>query len=543
MKKALKIIFIIVGSLCIAFTVLYVIAGTRALSRMGTARVRMAAEREKTQQPARIDTIRPYSLAARRGDILDCNGKILAASTTNYDIHFDATVNDNTEEWDGNVRLLSDSLAVILEDKSAEEYYAYFKKARSEKNRYIIICEGIDSLTFEHLHQLPMFRQHPAVSGIIIEPRQVRQYPYGSLARRTIGFIRRYPTGANNIGIEGRYDYLLSGEDGYEIVRSKWVKWPLLPAKQKVRKTAVQPKDGDDIRLTLDIGLQAKADSALRGATEGNLDVEGGCLVLVDVKSGAIRSMVNLLRDEDGAFKEYYNVAVARPFEPGAMLSPVMDIAARKCGSDGFSLEALKGKEQPFVDTLRNVVCGGEWNRSDWDILGMGKIRTVLPHDYYWSKSPLESFEKGYGIQAPSLDYLALYTALARGGEGARLHLVERDSVECYQLCTEEQAESLKQSLSDAMRQYMAFKSTNVSIVGKAGFSYIPQRTRSYVSDDGKMAIQSSFAGFFPTDEPEYSIICMVYTKPAFKNNPVVVEASSRVAADLVNMMYEKPSL
>jgi len=539
MKKLLKVLIVIFGSLCMAFTALYFLVESRTFSRMETARVRIAAEREKVRRPVQVDTIWSYSLTARRGDVLECNGKILARSTTNYDIYFDATLGDD-EQWADNVRLFSDSLAVIVKEKSAEDYYALFTKSRIEKKRYARLCKGVDSLSFARLRHLPMFKAHPAQSGIIIEPQQVRQYPYGALARRTIGFVRSDNSEClNNIGIEGRYDKILSGEDGYEVVRSKWVKWPLRPAKQKVRKTTVQQRNGEDIRLTLDIEIQAKADSILRAGIEAVPEVEGACLVLADVSSGAIRSMVNLVRDAHGEFKEYYNVAIGRPYEPGSLLSPAIDISARKCGSDGFSVDAIYGKEQCFVDTLINVVGGGSWNRDSWDILGISKIKSVTPSDPYWSKSSLESLGKGYAIQAPSLDYLALYTAIARGGDGVRLHLVERDSVECYQLCTKEQAVLLKQSLSEALRQYMAFKSTNVSIAGKTGFSYIAQPNGSYVSNEGKKAIQSSFAGFFPADEPEFSIICMVYTRPSFKYVSAI-GISSWIVADFVNELYEK---
>jgi len=539
MKKVFKIIFTIVGSICIAFTAMYFLVESRTFPRMETARVRIAAEREKVRRTVQVDTIWSYSLTARRGDILDCKSRIIATAATVYDIHFDATLGDD-EQWNSNISLLSDSLAIILNEKSAGEYYSLFSKSRLEKKRYVRLCKGVDSLSFARLRQLPLFNTHPALNGIIIEPIQVRQYPFGALARRTIGFVRSgYSEYLNNIGIEGRYDNTLSGEDGYKVVRSKWIKWPLRPAKQKVRKTTVQQRNGEDIRLTLDIEMQAKADSILRDGIEDNPEIEGACLVLADVKSGAIRSMVNLVRDADGDFKEYYNVAIGRPYEPGSLLSPAIDISARKCGSDGFSVDAIYGKEQSFVDTLINVVGGGSWNRDSWDILGISKIKSVAPSDPYWSTTTLESLGKGYSIQAPSLDYLALYTAIARGGDGVRLHLVERDSVECYQLCTKEQSILLKQSLSEALRQDTAFKSTNVSIAGRTGHSFIAQANGGYVSNDGKKAVQSSFAGFFPYDEPEFSIICMVYTKPSFKSVSAM-GISSWIVAELVNELYEK---
>ena len=68
--------------------------------------------------------------------------------------------------------------------------------------------------------------------------------------------------------------------------------------------------DGSDIRTTIDIDIQDIADKALRHQIEENVDIEGACAVILDVKTGAIRAMVNLMRDStNNRLGETYNYA------------------------------------------------------------------------------------------------------------------------------------------------------------------------------------------------------------------------------------------
>jgi len=536
MKKKLKIILIIIGTLCLAFATMIFIAETRPFSRMDTFRSRMAADREKVHLPERTDTVRPCCLKAVRGSILDCRGRVLAAPATVYDIFFDAVVNSSSGKWDSDVKLLSDSLAVILGGKSAGEYYSFFRESRQNNRRYVRICSGTDSLTFCRLQQLPIFRRRQAESGIIIDTVQTRQYPYGALDRRTIGFVRPdIRLAAKNIGIEGRYDGRLSGEDGYRTIQTRWIKWPLRPAEQKTESTVSEPRNGTDVRTTLDIVLQAKADSVLRAGIEDRTDVEGACLVLADVSTGAIRTMVNLVRDGNEEFRECYNVSIGRSFEPGAVLSPAAAIAASGCGISFPAIGEPGGDcMKAFADSLCSIVSGGDWDRDAWDIAGLRETSCMSP----CGESSFRSLEKGYGIQATALDCLALYTAIARGGDGIRLHLVRRDTAECYRVCTREQAGIISRSLADGGLKGIAHGATGLTVAGRTGTSFEVQPTGGYVTEDGKRTVQASFAGFFPADDPEYSVICMVYSKPA-SGTVILSGLPSAVVAGLAESLYE----
>ena len=87
--------------------------------------------------------------------------------------------------------------------------------------------------------------------------------------------------------------------------------------------TVVKVENGIDIRTSLDIDIQDIADRALRTNIGDDQEIEGGCVVVMDVKTGAIRSMVNLQRNSKGELGENFNMAIGRPGEPGSIFKAV----------------------------------------------------------------------------------------------------------------------------------------------------------------------------------------------------------------------------
>ena len=165
---------------------------------------------------------------------------------------------------------------------------------------------------------LPLYNEGAYRGGIITEKFDTRQYPYGSLARRAIGYVKdnSKSNGNNHIGLEGKYDYVLHGQEGYE-----WLK--VTDNRDRIHNydsTWRKAVNGRDIRTTLDIDIQDIADRALRNQIEDNPKIEGGCIIVMDVKTGAIRAMVNLMRDTvSQRMTESYNMAIGRTGEPGSV--------------------------------------------------------------------------------------------------------------------------------------------------------------------------------------------------------------------------------
>lgn len=278
-----------------------------------------------------------------RGNIIDCKGRLLAMSYPVYDINMDCTVRKEEfrnlsnkdsaaaaeSRWMAKARLLADGLQQVLGERSADEYFTAIRNGRENGRKYLPIAKQVDLTTLGRVKALPLFNEGGNKGGIIVHQRNIRKYPYGSLARRTLGFVRdnsgELGTEDSNKGLERRFDAVLHGTDGRETFR--------ISDGGRVRdydSTYVRPKDGKDLRVTIDIDLQDIADKALREQIQDEEDLDEACLVLMDVGSGAIRAMVNLKRDplHPERFAEIYNTAIQRRCEPGSVFKTATLLAA-----------------------------------------------------------------------------------------------------------------------------------------------------------------------------------------------------------------------
>ena len=271
-----------------------------------------------------------------RGAILDRNGKLLAISTPMYNINMDCTVRkeefakmkdtskrDSLEkDWKRKAKLLSKELPKVLakDGKDADYYYNLIINNRDSDlkgRKNVPISKNVDHQTYLKLKALPLFNEGQFKSGMIKTEIETRQYPYGELAARVIGDVRinkANPEESRYMGIEGQYDYILRGKDG-----SQWMKRTDKGLIVDQDSAIVAVQHGQDIRTTIDIDIQDIADRALRRYITDDERIEGGCVVIMDVKTGAIRAMVNLLKNSRDVLGENFNMAIGRPGEPGSI--------------------------------------------------------------------------------------------------------------------------------------------------------------------------------------------------------------------------------
>ena len=293
-----------------------------------------------TPDPATIGFFRPKKIKnvikPERGTIIDHNGKILAITTPIYDIFMDCAVQkpnyanksekekqelkENEEEWIEKAKALAAALPEVLskDGHDAKYYENLILKGRERNLRYVSISKKVDHPTYKKLQELPLFNEGKYAGGIIADTLDPRQYPYEGLARSVIGYVRKQEDieKARRRGIESKFDYQLHGTPGLEWLR-------VTDNKIKIHdndSSTVAVVDGSDIRTTIDINIQDIADKALRTRLQANEDIDGGCLILMEVETGAIRAMVNLTRGTDGRLGENYNLAIARAGEPGSII-------------------------------------------------------------------------------------------------------------------------------------------------------------------------------------------------------------------------------
>ena len=275
-----------------------------------------------------------------RGAIMDCNGKLLAITIPMYNINMDCTVRkeefalakterkrDSLEnDWKAKAKALSRELPKVLakDGKDADYYYDLIISNRESDlkgRKNVPITKNIDHETYLKLLELPLFNEGRYKSGLIKTEIDMRKYPYGTLAGRVIGDVRinkQYPEESRYLGIEGKYDYILHGTEG-----SQWMKRTDRGSIVDKDSSIVEVVHGQDIRTTLDIDIQDIADRALRKYISEDESIQGGCVVLMEVKTGAVKAMVNLQKNSKGVLGENYNMAIGRPGEPGSVFKAV----------------------------------------------------------------------------------------------------------------------------------------------------------------------------------------------------------------------------
>lgn len=426
-------------------------------------------------------------LEPERGAIIDHNGKLLAMSTPMYNIYMDCYVlkdehdrdkengAEKEAEWVRKAKALSTRLPEVLEEegKNASYYENLIFNGRRNKRRYVSIVKGIDHGTLLELKELPLFNERSFRSGMIVEKEETRQYPYEGLARRVIGYVKHNnDTNSRHIGIEGLHDYVLHGKEGAE--------WKKMTDKKTMIKdvdsSSVAVEDGVNVRTTLDINIQDLADRALRKNMALEEDIVGGCVVVLDVETGAVRAMVNLQKDKQGEFREVFNMAAGRPAEPGSVFKAVtmttlledgkigleteiptnhgrMDDMSkirpdryitdyeRKHGTDRISvLDGFKissnyvfrrlvkdhygDRPEEFISRLHEYNFGEAY---DFELKeeGSAKPRIPDPSSSTWTMSDLVSVAIGYSVRVTPLQVATFYNAIANNGKMMKPYVVE----------------------------------------------------------------------------------------------------------------------
>ena len=136
-----------------------------------------------------------------RGKILATDGRPMAISAPLYDLYMDCTVRkkdyaedgkDSLERaWKAQARELARYLSLEFKDRSADEYATMILKGREKGSRYLRLQRNLDLSTIQRVKTFPLFKEGPYTGGIIVEEHEERIYPYDSLARRVIGYVKQ----------------------------------------------------------------------------------------------------------------------------------------------------------------------------------------------------------------------------------------------------------------------------------------------------------------------------------------------------------------
>ncbi len=513
-------------------------------------------EGDRWKQRAEDIGMQYRTVKATRGNIYAGDKSLLATSLPFYKIALDPTI-AKSDVYKAGI----DSLAMLLSrhfnDRPATYYKRKINDARIAKKRYVVLNnERIDYQEKKKMQDWPIFREGRMGGGVIFEKVDVRYKPFKALASRTVGYLNADNYGA---GLEYSFNDILSGKNGealfQKIAGGAWK--PVQDASD------IRPEDGFDIETTIDINIQDVAESALLKTLQ-RTNAAYGTVVVMEVATGHIKAMSNLSRRGDtNDYYENYNYAVGQQglTEPGSTFKLLSMIALleetsislsdtidtgdgnyrfydrimRDSKEGGYGKITVKeafelssnvaisrlvdenfgAKPQKYVDYIHKMKMGEPLN---FQLTGEGKPYVKTPGAKNWYGTTLPWMSIGYEVQMTPLQTLTLYNAIANEGKMVKPIIVKQISkaqkvIETFdtevlnpKIASTETLDKVKTLLEGVVENGTAknVRNANYKIAGKTGTARKLENGR-YVQK-----YYTSFAGYFPAENPKYSAIVVI---------------------------------
>lgn len=543
------------------FAIIFIVIALGFVAVLGKIIYIQTIERDNWLKVAEKQVPTNKPIKATRGNILDCNGRLLASSMPQYYVYMDTRV-EALHVKDGalfkrHIDTLALDLSTIVGDHSQAEYKARITKAYQKGDRRLKVCDHrINYLQRQELEQNALIKKGKIKSGIFFEDQHRRIKPYGLLASRTIGGIYGEGGGGNS-GLEKRFEKELRGEDGMSSIQKIGGRYESV--------TMEEAQDGMDVVSTIDANLQDIVENTLLAKTIQR-QAQWGCAILMETQTGYIRAIANLDRGkEEGSYFEAQNHAVQR-VEPGSTFKTIALVAALDDGkididdtvsvsrkpwqyftvkhtdahpmdtvltvrsalavSSNIALAKLitrsyEGSAKKFVRKIERM---GLMDSIYCEIPGADKVRIDVPKDTV----TLSKMSYGYSVEMSPMQILMFYNAIANNGKMVRPMLVTAiqqngEVEESFQpevvkssICSKRTIEDIKGALHDVVwdkhlgtAAYRPWsrkaQSDLVSIAGKTGTAQLIINGR-YTSGRHRM----TFVGYFPEENPQYTCICMI---------------------------------
>ena len=480
-----------------------------------------------------------FILPATRGNILDRNGNVLVSNTMFVSFAADPTiVGDN-----------ADAVAGAFARAFGKPKSFYLDRLRDTSKRFVWLERGVAPSLAKRL-------EANELDGIVTLNEPKRLYHYDDLAGTLIGF-----TDVDNKGISGlefAMDDALRGRSGSVVMQRDG----LGRVRPSVDYPRVEPVDGEDVVLTLDVSLQAVVEEELRRGLAAN-KAESGLAVVVNPRSGEILALsvipgLNPRKPVQANDPTARNRVVGDLFEPGSVFKIVTasaalennlsTLATRYYAEHGVMKVPLGGRRvrvirdthpmdwisfEEAMEFSSNIVMakvgkeiGAERFYREARDFGFGvfsgvdipgEARGKLKRPAEWSKTTLQAMSYGYEVGVTPLQIACAYAAAANGGFLMKPYIVAAVHDPDGRTLTEGRAEPIRRVISAETANHLteAFEGTvergtakeamirGIRIAGKTGTSR--KLLNGQYSTSNYTAL---FVGYFPAENPQ--IVCLV---------------------------------
>lgn len=543
---------------------------------------------DKWREKAEITNFQYREIPATRGNIYAQDGSLLATSLPFYKVAIDPSI-ASPELFTKQIDSLALHLSAFYQDKSAGAYKRMITDSRLEGKRYLALNrKQINYQEMQKLAKWPIFRAGRSAGGVIFEKAEKRYRPFNSLAGRSIGYLTEDAHGA---GIEYSFNTYLSGTNGKALFqRLAGGTWkPVFDAED------LKPEDGFDVLTTLDINIQDVAETALRRQLTDR-QAYFGSVVVMEVTTGQIKAIANLTKNGSGdGYIESYNYAIADEGnrEPGSTFKLFSMLALLE--EEKISLDQLvdtgNGIYKFYSRSMRDAKNGGYGkitirqafekssnvgisrlvdehfgaNPSKFmnyldqvglkeplglQLTGEGKPYFKKPGSKIWYGTSLPWISIGYESTLNPIHTLALYNAVANNGVMVKPYIVKSilkgnlvekkfdTEIVRPRIASPKTIKALQELLEGVVSRGTArnISNANYKIAGKTGTA------QKFINGAYRQIYYTSFAGYFPADNPKYSMIVVIDSPTGFAayggdvSAPVFKEIADRIYALDLNL-------
>jgi len=500
---------------------------------VGGKAVALASSSENLTRIAREQQTANVVLPARRGAILDRNGRELAVGKPAQTVFATPYLLDDP-------KAAARSLCVALQMTRKKERRALERALATPGSGFAYVARIVDPALAKAALALDL-------PGVGAYAEEERSYPMKGSAAQVLGFAG--VDGDGLAGVEMEYDEQLAGIAGSEVI----VRDPAGHTLRTVRET--QPASGQTVRLTLDEDIQYTAEDVLEHTVRSSLATAATAIVM-DPRSGEILAMANVPKVKDNAFgrKPAFdrNRCVTDIYEPGSIFKLVTISGAL---ADGLVKPTTKFTLQPSLTlydrTINESHARGTVTYSVREILQwssnvgavtigmkMGKQRLlkwmdafgfarptgvdfpgeaagIVPPADQWSGTSIVNIPMGQGIAVTPIQMAVAFSTVANNGVAVKPRLIAQvgdavyDDVVKRRVIPASVARDVRSMLATAVAEGTGAKAQipGYEVAGKTGTA---EKALPGGGGYSKTDYVASFIGMVPADHPRLVVLVAV---------------------------------
>lgn len=529
----------------------------------------MIFEAEYYQKKAEALHERERDIKAARGEIIDCNGTVLATNKTVCTI---SVIHSQIKDPERVIRSLSELL-----DMDEEAVRKRVEKVSSIER----IQTNVEKEIGDKIRDLEL-------AGVKVDEDFKRYYPYHELASTVLGF-----TGGDNqgiIGLEVKYEDWLAGTDGkiLTVTDARGVEL------DKIAEDRLEPVPGKTLQLSMDYNIQMYAQQMAEKVMEEK-QADGVSIILMNPSNGELYAMVNVpefdlddpftlpqgtvgLTEEekqDALNQMWRNRSINDTYEPGSVFKVVTAAACLEEGvvttQDQFHCPGYYVVEdrrirchkmgghgsETFVQGIQNscnpvfinigLRLGVDRFCDYYDQFGLlgntgvdlpGEASTIMHQRKNIGQVELATMSFGQSFQVTPIQMATTFSSIINGGNRVTPHfgkrVLDQDGTVAETFSDKKGKRILSEETSATMRALLESvvsegggKNAAVEgyrIGGKTATSQtLPRSANKYIS---------SFVGFAPADDPQILGMCIIY-------NPQGVYYGGTIAAPVIGKIFE----